>query len=83
VFDIHREKFVVAAQYDHATPRPPQRFAPAEFLPWVEARLQEGFEAHVVYESCGSASDSTAHCSGLAHTATSSLLRSSTNATPA
>jgi hypothetical protein len=21
--DIHREKFVVAAQYDHATPRPP------------------------------------------------------------
>ena len=31
--DIHREKFVVAAQYDHATPRPPQRFAPAEFLP--------------------------------------------------
>ena len=51
--DIHREKFVVAAQYDHATPRPPQRFAPAEFLPWVEARLREGFEVHVVYESCG------------------------------
>src|SRR4029453_6787498 len=31
--DIHREKFVVVAQYDHATPRPPQRFAPAGFLP--------------------------------------------------
>jgi hypothetical protein len=30
--DIHREKFVVAAQDDHATPRPPRRFAPAEFL---------------------------------------------------
>jgi transposase len=51
--DIHREKFVVAAQYDHATPRPPQGFAPAEFVPWVEARLREGFEVHVVYESCG------------------------------
>jgi transposase len=51
--DIHREKFVVAAQYDHATPRPPRGFAPAEFVPWVEARLREGFEVHVVYESCG------------------------------
>jgi len=51
--DIHREKFVVVAQYDHATPRPPQRFAPAEFLPWVQARLREGFEVHVVYEACG------------------------------
>jgi transposase len=51
--DIHREKFVVAAQYDHATPRPPRGFAPAEFVPWVEARQREGFEVHVVYESCG------------------------------
>jgi transposase len=51
--DIHREKLVVVAQYDHATPRPPQRFAPAEFLPWVERRLREGFEVHVVYEACG------------------------------
>jgi hypothetical protein len=51
--DIHREKFVVAAQYDHATPRPPRGFAPAEFVPWVEERLREGFEVHVVYESCG------------------------------
>ena len=38
--DIHREKFVVAAPYDHAMPRPPRRFAPAEFLPWLEARLR-------------------------------------------
>ena len=51
--DIHREKFVVAAQCEHATPRPPRVFAPAEFVPWVEARLREGFEVHVVYESCG------------------------------
>jgi transposase len=51
--DIHREKFVVVAQYDHATPRPPQRFAPAELVPWVQARLREGFEVHVVYEACG------------------------------
>ena len=48
--DIHRDKFVVVAQYDHATPRPPQGFAPVEFVPWVEGRLREGFEVHVVYE---------------------------------
>ena len=51
--DIHREKFVAVAQYDHATARPPQHFAPAEFVPWVEARLREGFQVHVVYEACG------------------------------
>jgi hypothetical protein len=51
--DIHREKFVAVVQYDHATPRTPHRFAPAEFVPWVKARLQEGFEVHVVYEACG------------------------------
>jgi transposase len=51
--DIHREKFVAVAQYDHATPRPPHRFAAAEFVPWVQARLREGFEVHVVYEACG------------------------------
>jgi transposase len=51
--DIDREKFVVAAQYDHAMPRPPRGFAPAEFFRWVEVRLREGFEVHVVNESCG------------------------------
>jgi transposase len=43
----------VVAQYDHATPRPPQGFAPAGFVPWVEARLGEGLEVYLVYESCG------------------------------
>jgi transposase len=51
--DIHREKFVMVAQYEHATPRPPHRFGPAEFVLWVEARLREGCEVHVVYEACG------------------------------
>ena len=38
--------------YDYAAPRAPRSFAPAKFVPWVEARLREGFEVHVVYESC-------------------------------
>jgi hypothetical protein len=40
--DMHREKFVVAAQYDHTTPRPPRRFAPAEFLPRRSTTLTAG-----------------------------------------
>ena len=60
--DIHREKFVAVVQYDHATARPPQHFAPAEFVPWVEARLREGFQVHVVYEACGLATGSIARC---------------------
>ena len=44
---------MVVAQDERATPHPPQRFAPTEFAPWVEARPREGLEVHVVYESCG------------------------------
>jgi transposase len=51
--DMHRDRFVMVAQYDHATPRAPRGFAPSEFVPWVEARLREGFEVRAVDESCG------------------------------
>jgi transposase len=44
---------VVAAQYDHTTPKPARRFAPADFLPWVERLLAEGHKVFVVYEACG------------------------------
>ena len=37
--------------YDYAAPRTPRGFAPAQCA-LVEARLREGFEVHVVYESC-------------------------------
>lgn len=51
--DIHAKLYVVAAQYDHALPKPPRRFAPAEFVPWVESLLRAGHRVHVVYEACG------------------------------
>ncbi len=51
--DIHAKLYVVAAQYDHALPKPPRRFAPAEFVPWVESLLRAGHRLHVVYEACG------------------------------
>jgi transposase len=51
--DIHARVYVVVAQHDHAALRPPRRFGPAEFVPWVEGLLREGHTVHVVYEACG------------------------------
>ena len=51
--DIHSKTYVVVAQHDHAALRPPQRFAPGEFVPWVEGLLAQGHTVHVVYEACG------------------------------
>jgi transposase len=51
--DIHAKVFVVVAQHDHAALRPPRRFAPPEFVPWVEGLLAQGHSVHVVYEACG------------------------------
>src|SRR5918997_3247949 len=51
--DIHTTSYVVVVQHDHAALRPPRRFAPAEFVPWVEGLLAAGHTVHVVYEACG------------------------------
>src|SRR5437867_1449045 len=51
--DIHAKVYVVVAQHDHAALRPPRRFAPPEFVPWVESLLRQGHAVHVVYEACG------------------------------
>ena len=51
--DVHQGSYVVVAQEDHATPRPPQRFAPAAFVPWVGRLVARGHRVCVVYEACG------------------------------
>jgi len=51
--DVHSQLYVVAVQYDRALPKPPRRFAPQEFLPWVKSLLGTGHTVHVVYEACG------------------------------
>ena len=50
--DVHSRFYVAVTQHDHAMPRPPQRFSPEAFVPWVHGLLQSA-EVHVVYESCG------------------------------
>ena len=51
--DIHARLYVAVAQYDHLLPKPPRRFSPWEFVPWVEQLLRAGHTVHVVYEACG------------------------------
>ena len=51
--DVHAGVYVAVAQYDHLLPKPARRFAPREFVPWVEALLQHGHCVQVVYEACG------------------------------
>ena len=51
--DVHQEFYVVVAQHDHATPQPPRRLRPEEFVVWVERLLARGHRVYVVYEACG------------------------------
>lgn len=51
--DIHQSKYVIVAQHDHATPKAPRSFVPADFLPWIDSLLRDGHRVHVVYEACG------------------------------
>src|SRR4051812_36222446 len=51
--DIHSKLYVVVAQDDHTLPKAARRFAPHEFVPWVESLLRAGHSVHVVYEACG------------------------------
>ena len=51
--DVHQGSYVVVAQEDHATPRPAQRFLPAEFVPWVGRLVARGHRVFAVYEACG------------------------------
>jgi transposase len=51
--DVHARLYVAVAQYDQLLPKPAQRLALPEFLPWVEELLRAGHTVHVVYEACG------------------------------
>jgi len=49
--DVHLAQHVVAMQYDGEFPKPPQRFAPKEFLKWVEKQVAQGWHIVSCYEA--------------------------------
>jgi hypothetical protein len=49
--DVHWRQYVVVRQIDGASPQPPQRFTPEEFVAWAKKQTQLGDEVHCCYEA--------------------------------
>jgi transposase len=49
--DVHLAWHVIAVQEDGSSPKPPQRFKPADFLKWIEQRLAAGYRLITCYEA--------------------------------
>jgi len=49
--DVHLAWHVVAMQYDGATPKPPQRFTPKDFVKWVQKQVAQGWTIISCYEA--------------------------------
>ena len=49
--DVHLAAHVIAVQEDGCSPKPPQRFKPADFLKWIEQKLAVGFSIVTCYEA--------------------------------
>jgi transposase len=47
--DVHLAWHVVAVQEDGSSPKPPQRFNPADFLKWIEQKLAVGYRLITCY----------------------------------
>lgn len=48
--DVHLKSYTVAAMHDNH-PKPPQRFAPADFLLWVQKQIEAGHTIVSCYEA--------------------------------
>jgi len=49
--DVHLAWHVVAVQEDGSSPKPPQRFKPADFLKWIEQKVVAGHRIISCYEA--------------------------------
>ena len=49
--DVHLAWHVIAFQEDGSSPKPPQRFKPADFLRWVQQKLAAGWRVVTCYEA--------------------------------
>ena len=49
--DVHWRQQVVVRQIDGASPQPPQRFTPEEFVAWAKKQTQLADEVHCCYEA--------------------------------
>jgi transposase len=49
--DVHLDRYVAVRIIDGATPQPPQRFSPAEFMLWVAKQLTLAEKVYTCYEA--------------------------------
>lgn len=49
--DAHWQQYVVVRQIDGASPQPPQRFTPEEFVAWAKKQIKLADEVHCCYEA--------------------------------
>jgi len=49
--DVHLDWYVIACQEDGASPKPPQRFKPVDFLHWVKQKVAAGHRLTTCYEA--------------------------------
>jgi len=49
--DVHWRQHVVVRQIDGASPQPPQRFTPEEFVAWAKKQTELADEVHCCYEA--------------------------------
>ncbi len=49
--DVHWRQYVVVRQIDGASPQPPQRFTPEEFVAWAKKQTQLADAVHCCYEA--------------------------------
>ena len=49
--DVHLAWYVIAMQEDGSSPKPPQRFKPADFLKWIKQKVAAGHRVVTCYEA--------------------------------
>ena len=49
--DAHLAWHVIALQEEGSSPKPPQRFKPADFLKWIEQKISAGWQVVTCYEA--------------------------------
>jgi transposase len=49
--DVHAASIMVARQIEGANPQPPQKFAPKDFVKWIQKQLEKGYQVISCYEA--------------------------------
>ncbi|MGH7979396.1 MAG: hypothetical protein ACREE6_08470 [Limisphaerales bacterium] len=49
--DVHLAWYVIALQEEGSSPKPPQRFKPADFLIWIKSKVAVGYRVTTCYEA--------------------------------